>query len=112
MQFTDKIKQQYIQLNEEFPPDLENNDLGAAAPPEGAPPADEAPEPAAPLSAEAEVLYIRMIKKALAMEIEPEAVSELNQLEDINASNAKQVFEKLLSVMERYSTDIDTIDTI
>lgn len=62
------------------------------------------------LSPESEVLLVRLLKKALATKISDEDVTELDDFNDINESNAKQALTRLINVMKKYTNDID-IDT-
>jgi len=59
------------------------------------------------LSPEAEVLLIRLIKKALVTEIDANDVDSLSELSDINEINAKSSLQMLLNIMKKYSQDID-----
>jgi hypothetical protein len=59
------------------------------------------------LSPESEVLLVRLLKKALVTEIDPEDVDTISSLSDINEVNAKQTLTMLIAVMKKYSTDID-----
>ena len=75
-------------------------------------PAEELPveEPEAEvetLSPESEVLLVRLLKKALVTEIDPEDVDTIASLNDINEVNAKDTLTMLIAVMKKYSTDID-----
>jgi hypothetical protein len=92
------------------------NEADEAPPPPGAEteaPAEASAEAEAPeevttaLSPEAEVMYIRLLKKAMVMKLEPEDLDDIAGLEDVNESNAKNVFSKILQVMKSYSTEID-----
>ena len=79
-------------------------------PPEEVQPAPEpaAPEPAVQqLSPESEVLLVRLIKKALVTEIDPNDVDSISALGDINENNAKESLKMLINIMKKYSTDID-----
>jgi hypothetical protein len=81
-------------------------------PVEGELPAEELPveEPEAEvetLSPESEVLLVRLLKKALVTEIDPEDVDTIASLNDINEVNAKDTLTMLINVMKKYSTDID-----
>lgn len=80
------------------------------------PPGMEAEEPAeattpeevtTPLSPEAEVMYIRLLKKAMVMKLDPEDLDAVVSLADVNESNAKSVFADILRVIKSYSTEID-----
>lgn len=59
------------------------------------------------LSPESEVLLVRLLKKALVTEIDPEDVDTITSLNDINEINAKDTLTMLINVMKKYSTDID-----
>jgi hypothetical protein len=59
------------------------------------------------LSPESEVLLIRLLKKALVIEIGPEDVDTISSLSDINEVNAKKTLTKLIAVMKKYTPDID-----
>ncbi len=66
------------------------------------------PEPEVqPLSPESEVLLIRLIKKALVTEIDPNDVDSISNLGDINEKNAKTSLTTLLNIMKKYSTELD-----
>lgn len=88
------------------------NEADEAPPPPGMeaeePTAAESPEEVTTsLSPEAEVMYIRLLKKAMVMELEPEDLDDIAGLEDVNESSAKSVFSKILQIMKSYSTEID-----
>ena len=74
------------------------------------------PEPKEPevevtkLSPEAEVLLVRLIKKALATKINDEDVTAISEFDDINEMNAKKALTSLVNIMKKYTSDID-IDT-
>ena len=91
----------------------EQDDVPAEeVPVEGELPAEELPveEPEAEvetLSPESEVLLVRLLKKALVTEIDPEDVDTIASLNDINEVNAKDTLTMLINVMKKYSTDID-----
>jgi len=91
----------------------EQDDVPAEeVPVEGELPAEELPveEPEAEvetLSPESEVLLVRLLKKALVTEIDPEDVDTITSLNDINEINAKDTLTMLINVMKKYSTDID-----
>jgi len=91
----------------------EQDDVPAEeVPVEGELPAEELPveEPEAEvetLSPESEVLLVRLLKKALVTEIDPEDVDTIASLNDINEVNAKDTLTMLIAVMKKYSTDID-----
>jgi hypothetical protein len=78
------------------------------APEETSPDVTEAPEEViTPLSPEAEVMYIRLLKKAMVMKLDPEDLDSVTGLDDVNETNAKDVFSKILQTMKSYSTEID-----
>ena len=87
-----------LEQDEELPPE--------EVPP---PPVEEpAPEPQVEtLSPESEVLLVRLIKKALVTEIDPNDVDSISALGDINEKNAKESLKMLINIMKKYSTDID-----
>ena len=91
----------------------EQDDVPAEeVPVEGELPAEELPveEPEAEvetLSPESEVLLVRLLKKALVTEIDPEDVDTIASLNDINEVNGKDTLTMLIAVMKKYSTDID-----
>lgn len=91
----------------------EQDDVPAEeVPVEGELPAEELPveEPeteVGTLSPESEVLLVRLLKKALVTEIDPEDVDTITSLNDINEINAKDTLTMLINVMKKYSTDID-----
>lgn len=59
------------------------------------------------LSPEAEVLLVRLIKKALVTDIDSNDVDSISELSDINETNAKQSLQMLINIMKKYSQDID-----
>ena len=66
------------------------------------------PEPGVErLSPESEVLLVRLIKKALVTEIDPNDVDTISDLGDINEKNAKSSLKMLINIMKKYSSDID-----
>ena len=102
-------------LLEQSMDDPEVAELGAAAPvsPEvagdpSAIPSDEEPEMGT-LSPEAEVNYIKIIRRALLIDFpELEKARALNAIPDedkISSENAKEVFELLLGIIESKSSD-------
>lgn len=82
---------------------MEVPDVSAEAPAEQ--PASE-PE-VEQLSPEAEVLLVRLIKKALVTDIDSNDVDSISELSDINETNAKQSLQMLINIMKKYSQDID-----
>jgi hypothetical protein len=86
------------------------NEADEAPPPPGAeaPAADvPAEEVTVALSPESEVMYVRLLKKAMVMDLDPEDIDNINELTDINETNAKEVLSRILQMMKSYSTEID-----
>jgi len=52
-------------------------------------------------------MYVRLLKKAMVMNLDPEDIDNINDLADVNEDNAKQVLGSILQLMKSYSTDID-----
>jgi len=71
-----------------------------------APPAPEQPE-AEPLAPESEVLLVRLLAKALVMNIKPDDAEILENIGTINENNAKTALTKIINLMKTYSSDID-----
>lgn len=89
-----------LEQDEELPPE----ELS----PEEVPAEEPAPEPEVEtLSPESEVLLVRLIKKALVTEIDPNDVDSISALGDINEKNAKESLKLLINIMKKYSADID-----
>lgn len=89
-----------LEQDEELPPE--------EVPPEEIPAEEPAPEPEVEqLSPESEVLMVRLIKKALVTEIDPNDIDSINELADINEVNAKSSLQMLINIMKKYSQDID-----
>ena len=59
------------------------------------------------LSPESEVLLVRLLKKALVTEIDPDDVTMISDMNDINENNAKSSLSTLIRIMKSYSTDLD-----
>lgn len=59
------------------------------------------------LSPESEVMYVRLLKKAMVMNIEPEDIDNITNLGDVNETNAKELLGQILQIMKSYSNDID-----
>lgn len=109
-----KILNEYKYLTEQDdmstqPPPTDTN-AQVSAPPVAVPPTPESPEEPEALAPESEVLLVRLLKQALVMDIKPDDVNLLSDMEDINEKNAKESLTKLINVMKSYSADID-IDT-
>lgn len=83
---------------------------GAAAPEQAA-----TPEPAEtnvqpqvePLSPESEVLLVRLLKKALVMDLDENDINTIDTIGDINETTAKTALQKLMQVMQNYSEDVN-----
>ena len=60
---------------------------------------------------ESNVLLVRLLLKALVMDIDPEDVRAIQKMGDINETNASQALSDLIKIMKNYSADID-IDTL
>ena len=76
--------------------------------PAAAPVEQPAPEPEAEtFSPEAEVLLVRLLKKALVTKVNPNDIDKISLLADINETNAKESLTALINIMKKYSQDID-----
>lgn len=76
--------------------------------PAAAPVEQPAPEPETEtLSPEAEVLLVRLLKKALVTKVNPNDIDKISLLADINETNAKESLNALINIMKQYSQDID-----
>ena len=76
--------------------------------PAAAPVEQPAPEPETEtLSPEAEVLLVRLLKKALVTKVNPNDIDKISLLADINETNAKESLTALINIMKQYSQDID-----
>lgn len=75
----------------------------AEAPPTEAPPA-EAPKE---LSPESEVMLVRLLKKAFVVSPQPEDIEQIDDMNDINESNARECLTKIINLIKKYSTDVD-----
>lgn len=77
------------------------------------PPSPEEPEAVGgeevvtPLSPESEVLLVRLIKKAFVIKPDADDITAIEEFEDINENNAKESLQKLIQLMNSYTTDID-----
>ena len=101
-------------INEDASNELPSNPQPAI--PQGS--ADNTPAPAAaptddsdPVNVpESVVTLVRLLKKALVMELNPEDVTTVSKLPDVNENNANEIMDQLVSLMKQYSADIP-IDT-
>lgn len=89
------------------------NEQDEAPPPPGAeapveePAAAEPAQEVVPLSPESEVMLVRLLKKALVMKIDPNDIGQINDLGDVNEKNAKDTLQKIITLMNSYTSDID-----
>lgn len=92
------------------------NEADEAPPPPGAEASAGVEDPATapteevvvtPLSPESEVMYIRLLKKAMVMKINPDDIDKISNIGDVNENNAKELFGNMLQIMKSYSNDID-----
>jgi|MDTB01.1.fsa_nt_gb hypothetical protein len=93
-----------LEQDEGFAIDEEPTEVEAEPTPEVEP---EVEPEVQPLSPESEVLLIRLLKKALVTEIDPNDVDTLSGLGDINEKNAKSSLKTLINIMKKYSTEVD-----
>jgi hypothetical protein len=75
--------------------------------PAAAPTEEPTEEVVTELSPESEVMYVRLLKKAMVMNIEPEDIDNITDIGDVNETNAKKLLGQILQIMKKYSTDID-----
>ena len=75
--------------------------------PAAAPTEEPTEEVVTELSPESEVMYVRLLKKAMVMNIEPEDIDNITNIGDANETNAKKLLGQILQIMKKYSTDID-----
>ena len=92
----------------EEPMPVQGGPADATQPQPGAEPEMASQEPAT-LSPEAEVMYVRLIKKALVLNIDPEDVDSMAELHDINPDNAKEAAHILMELMKKYGTQLEDI---
>jgi len=59
------------------------------------------------LTPEGEVLLIRLLKKAFVISPKPEDIEQMSDIDNINENNARESLSKIISLMKKYSTDID-----
>ena len=78
---------------------------------EQAEPEEQLPaEEVIPLSPTSEVLYIKMILRALVINLQLDdqnSILKLIEINKINEVNAKEIFAKLLKIMEKYKSPAD-----
>lgn len=114
MKFNKLVAERFKQLIEQTPADLPvpGQEASAPAPVPAAAPATTVPppEPAQPqgkLTPEGKVWLVGLLKKALFMNPGDKSLSSLDSLPDVNESNASEVLQKILDVMDKYSTNIN-----
>jgi hypothetical protein len=70
----------------------------------------QAPANPEPLSAEGEVMLVRLLKKALVIDIKPEDAETIQKMGDVNENNCRQVLNELITLIKLYSpVDINKI---
>ena len=55
---------------------------------------------------ESVVTLVRLLKKALIMDLSPEDVATVTKLPEVNENNSNQIMGQLVSLMRQYSADI------
>jgi len=70
-------------------------------------PVTEPEQTTEPLSPESEVLLVRLLKKALVINMDPNDVMMIDNMSEVNEVNAKQTLKELVQIMNSYSTTID-----
>jgi hypothetical protein len=95
-------------INEEdqAPPPPGADDVNDVTPQEAEAAADTEPGVGI-LSPESEVMYVRLLKKALVIDLDPEDIDNINNLAEVNEENAKQALADILQIIKSYSTEID-----
>ena len=63
-------------------------------------PQEKPPAEQQPLSSEAEVLYLRLLKHALVVKLQPEDYDNLIAMGDINSSNAPEARNILMAIIQ------------
>lgn len=112
MKFDKLVAERFKQLIEQTPGDLPVPGQEASAPPiQQAPQTPPTTEPSSvqqqPLTSEGKVWLVGLLKKALFMNPGDKSLSSLDSLPDVNESNASEVLQKILDVMDKYSTNIN-----
>lgn len=107
MKFNNALKNAYI-LFEQEPPE---SALPDAAMPQADPMPPKKPGPANEpetdkLTPEGEVMLVRLLLKAFVLSPEPEDASEISKIQNVNASNSKEVLTKIIGLIRKY-TDVD-----
>jgi len=106
MKHFDKILKRYGILLEQDPGQPEQTD--AAMPPADAvaPAAPEEPQ-VQPLTSEGEAMLVRLLKKALVISPDDTDTDSINDMPEINPSNARAVLEQLITLIRKYDPDVD-----
>ena len=99
MKFLDRIAELGL-LNEQDP-------VEAPPAPDAAPEAAAGEEVITPLSPESEVMLVRLIKKAFVIKPDANDVTSIEEFEDINEKNAKEALQRLIQLMNSYTSEID-----
>lgn len=100
-----KFLQQYNKILEQDDAETNDTEIEFETPVEE--PAIEQEPEVQTMSPESEVLLVRLIKKALVTEIDPNDVDSINELSDINEVNVKSSLQTLINIMKKYTADID-----
>jgi hypothetical protein len=108
MKFLKKIYDLNLINEADEPPPPPGAEADASVEDPGTAPTEEPTEEVVTeLSPESEVMYVRLLKKAMVMDIDPEDIDNIINIGDINETNAKELLGSILQIMKSYSTDID-----
>lgn len=114
MKFNKLVAERFRHLIEQTPADLPIPGQEASAPmpvpaatPASTVPPPEPVQPQGKLTPEGKVWLVGLLKKALFMNPGDKSLSSLDNLPDVNESNASDVLQKILDVMDKYSTNIN-----
>ena len=108
MKFLKKIYDlNLINEADESPPPPGAEAAASVEDPAPAPTEEPTEEVVTELSPESEVMYVRLLKKAMVMDIDPEDIDNINNIDDVNETNAKELLGNILQIMKSYSNDID-----
>ena len=99
MRFLDKV----LEVEKLF----EQDGVEAPPSPEAAPAEPAGEEVITPLSPESEVMLVRLIKKAFVIKPDANDVTAIEEFQDINEKNAKDALQKLIQLMNSYTSEID-----
>lgn len=95
------------EADEAPPPPGAEAEAAGVEDPAAAPTEEPTEEVVTKLSPESEVMYVRLLKKAMVMNIEPEDIDNITDIGDVNETNAKKLLGQILQIMKSYSNDID-----